>query len=104
MPAIICYVPLAGGGREIQMRVRLNSQRVAFPLEDMSSEHPRSLQLTCPGFSADLRLVGIAHGFAVYYIDAFSFDVLIGLIRKLCDYEPCHLPCVLTTPQSNPPT
>jgi hypothetical protein len=93
MPAIICYVRT--GGREIQMRVRF-SQRVAMPLSDMPwPEPPKKLLLSCSGFTVQLKYVMVSNGFAVYYISSVGFDMLIDLIYRHCNYEPCRLPCNL---------
>jgi hypothetical protein len=95
MPAIICYVHLSDG-REVQLRVRL-SQRVALFVGDMPwPEPPRRLMLLCPGFVVELRYVSTALNFAVYYIGAADFDMLLDYIRRSCSVEPCRLPCVLT--------
>ena len=102
MPAVICYA-LADGGREVQLRVRL-SQRVAIPAAEWP-EPPRRLLLICLGFSAELRYVATTLNYAVYYIGATDFDMLLDYIRRLCTVEPCRLPCVLTTADAsaNPP-
>jgi hypothetical protein len=99
MPAIICYVSSAAGG-EVQFRVRFG-RRVAIPVSDMP-EPPKRLLLSCSGFTAsgftaELKLSGVFNGFAVYYITSADFDMLIDLIYRLCSYEPCRLPCTLST-------
>jgi hypothetical protein len=101
MPAVICYA-LTGDSREVQLRVRLNSQRVAMPAAEWP-DPPGRLLLLCPGFTAELRYVSTTLNYAVYYIGAADFDALLDLIRRLCDHEPCRLPCVLTAPASPPP-
>jgi hypothetical protein len=93
MPAIICYVH--SDGREIQMRVRF-SQRVAIPVSDMP-EPPKRLLLSCSGFTAELRLTSVFNGFAVYYITSADFDMLIDMMYRHCNHEPCRLPCTLST-------
>jgi len=95
MPAIICYVH--SDGREVQMRVRF-SRRVAIPASDMP-EPPKRLLLACSGFTAELKFTGVFNGFAVYYITSADFDMLIDLIYRHCNSEPCRLLCVLTTSQ-----
>jgi hypothetical protein len=93
MPAIICYVSSAAGG-EVQFRVRF-SQRVAIPVDMLPAS--KRLLLLCSGFTAELRLTGIFNGFAVYYITSADFDMLIDLIYRHCNHEPCRLPCTLST-------
>jgi hypothetical protein len=101
MPAVICYA-LTGDNREVQLRVRLNSQRVAMPAAEWP-DPPKRLLLVCPGSVAELRYVSTTLNYAVYYISAADFDALLDLIRRLCTVEPCRLPCALTAPQTAPP-
>jgi hypothetical protein len=94
MPAVICYVSY--DNREVQLRVRLLSRRVAIPFDDLPWPQPlANLMLFCPDFTAELKYAGSAHGFAVYYTSSIDFEFLVDLIRRLCPLEPCQLPCVL---------
>jgi hypothetical protein len=94
MPAVICYA--SGPRGDLQLRVRLNSQRIAMPVGDMPwPEPPRRLLLICPGLVVEPRYVDTTNGYAVYYVGAAEFDALLDLILRHCSTEPCKLPCVV---------
>jgi hypothetical protein len=94
MPVLVCYA--SGPRGDLQLRVRLKSQRVAVPVGDMPwPEPPRRLLLICPGLVVEQRYVNTTHGYAAYYVGAAEFDALLDLIRRHCFVEPCRLPCAV---------